>query len=151
MSGKIKRGREGGREGGRERGREGEKKRARDLSPGFGPHQSVTLANSHPGKGSLGTSLREPPPHLSLSASHGPQLCKGGGKEGGEQEGGAQQLEGGWGELRPKGPFQEPHGDIHEGGGQVDTQLDYVLRTGDGRPGGRGETTSQITTKHSTD
>ena len=69
-------------------------------------------------------------PYLGLLAGDGAKLSEGCGEESGEEERPSQEVEGMGREFCPQGSFQEPHGDIEECRGKMDTQLDNVLRTG---------------------
>lgn len=68
------------------------------------------------------------PVYLGLLAGHGAKLGQSGGKEGGVEEGGAEELQDLWLESLSHGLLQEADHNVEQGGGEMDTHLDHILR-----------------------
>ena len=81
-------------------------------------------------RGREGRREREGATYPGLPACDGTQLGQGGRQEGGEHEGGAEQLQSGRGQPRLQGSLQEVDGDLEQRGGEMHTQLDHVLGAG---------------------
>ncbi len=72
--------------------------------------------------------------YLWLFAGHRTQLCQCCGQEGGEEEGGAQEVQDLQREVLTQHMLQEPYGDLQQSGGEVHTHLHHILGARCSRP-----------------